>query len=85
MAERDRWARISKEVSKTRLIIDGDTYSDGGNRPCPRVNGEMLGFGGHVFKIRQGNKIWETNNLWHGGTIPYEYRELLKDNAEFCK
>ena len=42
------------------------------------------GFGEHHFKIRlnTGETI-ETSNLWHQGVIPDEFKESLKDNAEF--
>jgi len=42
------------------------------------------GFSGKKFTIKMNSgKIISTNNLWHQGKIPQEYRELLPDNAEF--
>ena len=41
------------------------------------------GFGGRKFKIKKGDKIITTTNLWHQGKIPEHFKELLPDNAEF--
>lgn len=80
----DHWSQISKRTDSKRLIIEGDLYGDGGNTTVtPYTRTSHLGFSGRVFKIRQGNKIWETNNLWHGGTVPFEFRNVLPDNAKF--
>lgn len=79
----DFWEQRSKEVKPSRLIIDGETYSDGGNKPNDRK--DFLGFAGRVWKIERDGNIWETNNLWYGGVIPQEYREVMPDNARFVK
>lgn len=77
----DHWEQISKEVKPSRLIIDGETYGDGGNKPKERK--DFLGFGGRLWKIEREGKIWETNNIWYGGVIPQEYRDIMPDNARF--
>lgn len=79
----NHWMQIAKEQDKTRLIIKGRTYSDGGN--SPKARGELLGFGGRKWKIDREGFVFETNNLWSGGTIPNEYRNLLPDNAHFIE
>lgn len=62
------------------VVIDGHFYSVGE----PRANRECSGFGGRQFFIvkHDGTAI-ETRNLWSGGEIPPEFRDLLPDNAEF--
>lgn len=77
----NHWQQLAKEQDKTRLIINGQTYKDGGNSPKSRS--DFLGFGGRKWKIEQDGVVFETNNLWSGGTIPNEYRYLLPDNAKF--
>lgn len=77
----DFWAQRSKEIKPSRLIINGETYGDGGNKPRERK--DFLGFGGRLWKIERDGEVWETNNLWYGGVIPQEYREVMPDNARF--
>ena len=80
----DHWEQIAANPRKNRLIIEGELYSDGGHSPntYPRY---LLGFGGHLWTIEQGDRTWVTNNLWGGGTIPQEYRDRLPDNSVFIK
>lgn len=42
------------------------------------------GMGGtvHAVKFNDGRVIF-TNDLWHQGTVPVEFKEALADNAEF--
>jgi hypothetical protein len=68
------------------VIVNGAIFGDAGNSP----GGMFLGHGGNVFTIKQtlvdgSVKVWQTNNLWHGGTIPQEFRERMADNAEFVR
>lgn len=46
----------------------------------------IKGMGGHVHKIAfyDGREV-TTDNLWHQGTIPFDWRDLLFDNAEFVR
>jgi hypothetical protein len=43
------------------------------------------GFSGRRFVIRKGSVLVTTTNLWHQGTIPELFRDLLPDNAEFVE
>ena len=71
------WKEIEAEKDD-HLFIKGESYSIGPE------NSMFKGFGGQHFKIRlnTGETI-ETSNLWHQGVIPDEFKESLKDNAEF--
>lgn len=65
------------------IIIDGVMYSDAGNVENPKDKW-LLGHGGRVFKIQKDDgTVFSTNNLWCGGCIPSNHREVLKDNAKF--
>lgn len=78
----NHWNQIAAVMKPHYLIVKGCLYRDGGNKPNERR--DFLGFGGHVWKIKHSDgRTWETNNLWHDGTIPHEYRTQLPDNAEF--
>ncbi|MBB5509599.1 hypothetical protein [Paraburkholderia atlantica] len=74
---------IAKDDPK-RLVIDGHIYGDGGNQPNASRK-DFLGFGGHVWTIERDGKVWQTNNLWSGSTVPAEYRDRMPDNARFVK
>lgn len=77
--------RIREEEHKESpyIIIDGVLYSDGGNVENPKSK-SFLGHGGREFTIeRNDGTIIRTNNLWCGGGIPSDHREVLKDNAKF--
>lgn len=64
------------------LRINGSHYIDCGSVANPNQFG--VGHGGHKFKIKKFNgTVVETNNLWHQGTIPPEWKDKLPDNAEF--
>lgn len=76
------WKELAAKVDNGRLIIDGHVYGDGGNKPNAQRT-DWLGFGGHVWTIERDGKVWETNNLWSGSTIPQEFVHLLPDNAKF--
>lgn len=83
----DFWKqREQHHLKNPLLIVDGRTYSDGGNKPSSRS--DFLGHAGRTFHISMldGSKEWSTNNLWCGGDIPKKYRETtMKDNAEFVE
>lgn len=76
------WKNLTNKDDPGRLVINGHVYSDGGNQPGARC--DYLGFGGHVWKIERDGKVWETNNLWSGSTIPQEFIHLIPDNARFA-
>lgn len=77
----NHWEQIANKQDPRNLIIDGCIYGDGGNYPNTRS--QYLGFGGHRWYIKRDGRVWTTNNLWSGGTIPEEFRERLPNNAEF--
>lgn len=66
-----------------RLVVNGWTYGDNGDRP--NDSGSGLGFGGQRFYICQTTtgRLWTTNNLFCGGEIPAEYLAGMPDNAVF--
>ena len=78
------WRIREKEYldGKPFIIIDGRMYTDGGCRK--NTSRSLLGFSGAEFKIKMndGTEIF-TNNLWHGGDIPENHRDILCDNAVF--
>ena|SRR6478736_1485071 len=51
----------------------------------PTSNKFGVGYGASKFKIKKGDKIIETKNLWHQGTIPKHFAARLPDNAEFVR
>lgn len=77
----DFWNRALDDKA---IIIDGECYHDGGNKPNENRS-YMLGCAGRVFSIRlkKDNRIIETNNLWCQGKIPAE--RIVPDNAEFIE
>ena len=80
----NHWEQIASCPHPDMLIIDGDVYSDAGRKLEPG-NGHSLGHAGRKFIIKQGDRTWMTNNLWHDGTVPEEFRDRLPNNAEFVK
>ena len=65
-------------------IIDGFSYCFDKKRPIKDSRTDWLGCSGRHFKIRYDNgDTYETNDLWEQGKIPDEFRDRLKDNAEF--
>ena len=54
------------------------------NGVCYRAGPEdaiIRGYDGALFKFKKGDEIIETTNLWTQGTIPENWRKLIKDNA----
>lgn len=76
------WREIIAEKEQ-HIIINGECYCDGGEVEHPSRY-MFLGFGGRRLWIRffDGREI-TTNNLWHQGKIPEEFRDQLPDTAEF--
>ena len=77
----DFWNQM---LDNTAIIIDGECYHAGRNRPNEKHT-NLLGFSGRKFKIqfKDTGEVIETNNLWHNGTVPYERN--IADNAIFLK
>lgn len=78
------WLEIIQEKDE-HIIIDGVCYYLDRNDLWGRPGWQ--GFAGRRFRIRflETGEIIETTNLWHNGTIPDEFRDLLPDNAEFVE
>lgn len=76
------WTEITEEynIQKT-FVVDGIAYT-----PAKRNNIKTRwnGYAGREFLIKtlSGNLI-DTNNLWHRGTVPEHFKDVLKDNATF--
>ena len=81
----DRVDAIEKDPYEF-TIIDGVCYYFNRNKPIETNMGLFHGFDGKHFKIRFNNGVtYETNNLWHNGTVPKKFRDKLKNNAIFVK
>ncbi len=78
------WRIREKEYLDGRpfIIINGCLWTDGGYKQNTRSS--FLGCAGREFtiKMNDGTEIF-TNNLWCGGDIPENHREILADNAVF--
>ena len=78
------WRIREKEYldGKSYIIINGSLYTDGGYKKNERRS--LLGHSGREFNIKMNNGIEIfTNNLWNGGKIPENHRDILSDNAIF--
>lgn len=74
------WNDIVNEKDE-HLIINGECYYNETN-----PDGIYRGFGGRGFKIKKfDGTIIQTSNLWHQGTVPEDYKDLLPNNAEWIK
>lgn len=68
-----------RDSERTVRTPDGKHYSIGDKKD----RGTMRGFGGRSFYVRfNDGRLEKTNNMWHQGTIPPEFREELPSNAE---
>lgn len=66
-------------VTEIRAIIDGEHYL-----AFPETDCLIKGFGGRKFIIQFfDGRVIESHDLWHQGTIPDQFREMLPDNAVF--
>jgi len=73
----DFWDELSKKTD--RIIANHTCYV-----AKPRSTGDKscLGFGGAEWKIRMNDgRLIETNNLWHNGSIPSHFWDIMPDNA----
>lgn len=80
-----RYTALQKD-SKAFAIINGSCYYYDRKKPIDNSPFSFKGFDGRLFRIRypDGKEV-ETNNLWHNGKIPDNWRDRLPDNAEFIK
>ena len=72
--------RVMNKDSKTQVVIDNTVYQIDreDSSSCFR------GFDGRTFYIKfNDGRIVKTTNLWHNGTVPEAFRELLPDNAQW--
>lgn len=74
------------EYSDELLIINGECYHVGDEKSTS----SFRGFCGNNFIIKyidgiNKDKTIFTTNLWYNGVIPEKFRDMLKDNAIFCK
>ena len=75
------WLNKLPELVKPNVfIINHKFYSDAGNSPNEK-NSSFLGFAGHKFTVKKGDKVTETNNMWSAGDIPERFWHLFPDNA----
>lgn len=64
------------------FVIKGEHYRIGSESDPKKFKG--MGGAKHIIQVKNGERI-VTTNLWHQGTVPEEYREVLPDNASFVK
>lgn len=77
------WLEIIKEKDE-HVIINGICYYL--DKARPMSDSPFRGYGGREFKIKlHTGEIIVTNNLWHNGEVPKEFRDRLPDNAELVK
>ena len=72
--------RIKNKDSKKQVVIDSVVYQIESEHDIS----SFRGYDGKKFVIEffDGRKVF-TSNLWHNGTLPKAFRELLPDNAKF--
>lgn len=69
--------RVKNKDSKTQVVYEGVVYQ------IDREDQSEKGYYGQKFEIEflDGSKVL-TTNLWHNGTIPEAFKELLPNNAK---
>ena len=73
--------KYEQYISDSRIVVvDGEFWLDGGY--CKDKRG-FLGCGGAIFHYVKDGITHMTNNMWHAGRIPDEFRTLMPDNARF--
>lgn len=72
----------SVRTEPRQVVINGEVYWIGDEDQHPF---EFRGFTGLKFKIkrRDTGEVFETTNLWYNGKVPEEYKDKIKDNADF--
>jgi hypothetical protein len=73
-------------ADRSNAVVIGSVHYRIGKH-IANIKPSLLGFGGRHSTIRMidTGEIIETNDLWHQGTVPEEYRELMPNNAEFVQ
>ncbi len=70
--------KISIRHDSNVARIDGKHYIIGDGK------GAVKGMSGAKYKIQfDSGRMVETDDLWHQGTIPEDFRRVLYDNAKF--
>ena len=79
------WVEIIDDKNNPRRIfVKGVAYWRKDFRKIEKNLEHVLGFSGHVFKIKMNSgEEYTTNDLWSSGTIPDRFKERLLDNAVF--
>lgn len=83
--ERKYWTE-KLGLENTSVRVKGNHYQFGTPILADRTTYRgMLGFNGHIWKVKFFDDRPQiiTNNLWHQGKIPDEFKDKLPDNAEF--
>lgn len=63
------------------FVINGEHYRTGKAYPQ-----KGYGFNGEHYRIvTLAGQVIDTCDLWHQGTVPQEYKEVLPDNAKFAR
>lgn len=83
------WIRLYEENKNNPnwLIIDGESWI--ANPFVPNTNNKtrrFMGMGGRMLEAisNDGRKII-SNDWWHQGKIPEEFKDLIPDNAKWVK
>jgi hypothetical protein len=77
------WDEIVESIGDY-FIINGNSYCDGGRDA--KTPASWRGFGGRKHKIKcNDGRIVESVDLWTQGPVPENFKNKLKDNAEFIR
>lgn len=73
----------SQEFNPNWVIIDGSSYIF--HETKEKVNSFALGGCGAVRYIKRldTGKIYCSNDVWHQGTVPHQFKEMFPNNAVF--
>ena len=72
---------LPEKYRQKQAIVNGEHFMIGDEGPTV-----FRGMGGRRYTILfNDGRLVDTRNLWHQGTIPGEFRLLLKDNAVFSE
>lgn len=78
----DKFWNDQLQSRENALVINGSQYRLGVEYPA-----KGYGMNGEHYKIKmlENGAIIDTADLWHQGTVPEEYRNVLQDNAKFVR